>query len=329
MKFTPTTTKFCEICGDEFWPEARAQRCCKKVHTRPCPICSAPVKIKYKSDKIKCCSKKCTLALRKQTNLANWDVDNPAKCDAIKEKQAATCLDKYGVSTPFLMDDFAEKAKHTSQQTYGTDHPMQSEQIKSKHKAHCLANNGQPTPLTIPRVREAQKIAYANPNIAKRAAHRRSDALARCIASDGVCLDSGYELAVYEFCIRNMIILDRQIPLQYEYEGDTHLTYIDFKIEDLLVECKGSHLLAGCFDHAVNMVPIDAKLNAYRQNNVIIVTDVIASHMFETSEFMHLCGVDIELFKLSNVDEVYVWQHILNHIKQGHGFLSVSDMLQK
>ena len=81
MKFTPTKQKECELCGELFWPESRNQRCCKKDHFRECPICRSPVKIKYKSDKFKCCSKRCSLELKRRNNLEKWGVDMVVSMD--------------------------------------------------------------------------------------------------------------------------------------------------------------------------------------------------------------------------------------------------------
>lgn len=123
--------------------------------------------------------------------------------------------------------------------------------------------------------------------------------------------DSSYEKDVYEYCIRNKIPIERQIPLEYEYNGTKHTTLIDFKIDDILFEVKGGHLLKGIYDNN-GKTPINEKLNVYRQNKVILITDKEGSLIIPKPNGVHggsnglkylnkcrdpLIGVDIELFR--------------------------------
>ena len=63
-----------------------------------------------------------------------------------------------------------------------------------------------------------------------------------------------------------------QVPLEYNYKGKKHITFIDFKINNKLIECKGGHLLEGVFDN-LGFVPIEIKMKIYLENEVMIVTD--------------------------------------------------------
>ena len=162
--FTPTKQKICEICGELFWPRSRAQKTCDSEHSRPCPICGSLVRIKYKSDLLKCCSKKCIVELRKRTSIERFGVDNAAKSEEIKAKQAATCQERYGVSTPFLMQDFQQKARATSLERYGTQYPIQSEEVQSKFRQNMQSKYSVDYAFQLPHVREKILEAVSNPS---------------------------------------------------------------------------------------------------------------------------------------------------------------------
>ena len=126
---------------------------------------------------------------------------------------------------------------------------------------------------------------------------------------DGIRLDSNYKVAVYEFCKRNNIPIKTQIPIQYNYNNKLHTTFIDFEIDGMLFECKGGHLLKGVYDYKLP-VPIEKKLEVYKENNVILITDNFGSQIIPNSnsklsnglKYLDKCpnpliGIDIELFK--------------------------------
>lgn len=126
---------------------------------------------------------------------------------------------------------------------------------------------------------------------------------------DGIRFDSSYERDVYEFCKRNYIPIQCQVPLKYIYNNKEHTTYIDFKIDDIYFECKGAHLLSGLYSDKLE-VPIEAKLNLYKQNHVILITDKLGSPIIPHKnsalsnglKYLNKCsnpliGVDIDLFR--------------------------------
>lgn len=353
--FNSTQTKKCKLCGDEFIPETRAQKYCKKIHMHPCPICGKEKVVNSTNDVSKCCSRKCSSIKRKQSNIIKYGVDNPAKLDLIKDKQAKTCVEKYGVSSPFLMDDFKEKRRNTSIEKYGTEDPMQSDVVKLHHKQSCQKKWNTDTPLTIPKVRKAQINAYKDVETLKSAASKRVKHCKNCIASDGTRLDSNYELLVYEFCLRNNLKVERQIPIEFEYNGETRITLIDFNIDGKLFECKGSHLLDGVFDNSKNIVPIEYKLEVYKNNNVSVITDNLSENKFvkHNGGRDKLIGIDIQLFdspkfpfrddrpecfykvRVSNNLSIYEafnnenirWDMILNRIKYMGGFIDSKQIV--
>lgn len=291
--FTPTKRKKCKLCGDLFWPESRNQRYCKKVHTSKCPICGEEIIISNAKQVGKCCSQKCKAELRKQTNLSRYGVENAACFEEFQEKRRNTCIEKYGADTPFLMDDFQEKRKDTSLKKYGVDDPMRSDVVKQHHRESIEKKYGHKTPLTLPQAREALLEMYSNPEKVREIAEKRGITRNHIIANDGTRLDSNYEKVVYEYFKRLGSNIERNIPIEIEYEGKIHTTLIDFKIDDILIEVKGAHLLSGIYDYNPLMIPIEEKFKAYIKNSVFIITNTESKEILESAD---LKGIDVKLF---------------------------------
>lgn len=215
------------------------------------------------------------------------NTDNVFRLDYVKSKSRQTKLNRYGnenfnnrtkaiktmnckySGVGFNSSIIKEKIEQTNLEKYNTKHPAQSKEVRAK----CV----------------------------KTAKNTKSNI-------DNSKFDSSYERDVYDFCIRNNIeIEDRQVPIKFEYNGKEHTTFIDFKINGLLFECKGSHLLEGVFDYKQE-VPIEKKLEIYRKNHVIIITN--NSSLFPKAEstesnglkYLNKCpypliGIDIDLFR--------------------------------
>jgi len=142
---TKTKCKICSLCGKSFTPITNSQRICSDTHYRTCEVCGKQFKINRPSDSKQCCSKACTEKKREATIKARYGVShalqNPKllekaqqttfdrfgvkyamQSETIAKKVAQIFMDKYGVPTPFLMDDFNEKAKKTITAHYGKEH---------------------------------------------------------------------------------------------------------------------------------------------------------------------------------------------------------------
>ena len=222
---------------------------------------------------------------RIQTSRQNYGTEYPSQSEEVKDKMKSTCLDKYGYEWASQSPEIQQKAKSTCLERYGKPSYSQTKEAKQRYYDTCMQKYGVPSPAMLPETH--RKASYARTKI---------------IASDGTKLDSSYELIFYEFCLSLGLTVETQIPIQFEYKGETHTTLIDFRVNGMLFETKGSHLLQGCFDHVVP-VPIDKKLEIYRQNHVIIVTDLndFTEELFKDSNGLRyddapLIGVDIELF---------------------------------
>lgn len=141
-----------------------------------------------------------------------------------------------------------------------------------------------------------------------RATKHKNNSFKNANSFDGNKFDSKYEVLVYEFCKRNNIPIECQIPVEYQYNNETHITFIDFRIDGILFEVKGGHLLHGIYDYAMP-VPIEEKLKVYKEHNIILITDKSGSDIIPPKEsagsngllYRHKCpnpliGVDIDLF---------------------------------
>lgn len=168
------------------------------------------------------------------TWLNKYGVDNPAKSKVVQDKMRKTSNKKYGVDNPGGLHEFIEKGVQTNLKKYGVDYTGRLKEFRIKNVRTSKSNRS--------------KI-------------------------DGRRFDSSYERDFYDYCLKNNIkIEDMQIPINYEYNKKKHITFIDFKVNGKFIECKGSHLLKGIFDYSID-VPVEKKLEIYKENNVIIITD--------------------------------------------------------
>lgn len=238
-----------------------------------------------------------------KTMLERYGTTSPIKNEQIKEKINNTVKEKYGVSHISQSLIAKEKTKKTNLERYGVEYGMQNEKIKNKARITCLNKYGVDNPakneIVKNKIRETSKRKYGINNAggsfesiekAKQTnlkkygidyTGRLKEFRIKAVKSsknnkskiDGKRFDSSYERDLYDYCkIKKIPIQDMQVPLEYNYKGKKHITFIDFKINNKLIECKGGHLLEGVFDN-LGFVPIEIKMKIYLENEVMIVTD--------------------------------------------------------
>ena len=125
------------------------------------------------------CNAKCsgldpnTLAVRKQTCLEKYGVDNSSKSTQAREKTKETWLEKYGVECYQQTKEFSDKWKstyanktedelavwqqrreETTKKNYGVSNPRQSKEIQDQIKQNCLAKYGVEHPQQVLAIRE-------------------------------------------------------------------------------------------------------------------------------------------------------------------------------
>ena len=343
------TPKICILCGTEFYSESSTSKYCDGPHWRTCPICGKHFDItrylKQGSDVPKTCSVECGESMREQTSISRYGVSTPSMTQEAREharqaslanadRRAATCIARYGVTNPAQNEDVKSKIsatvssranqeamKHTMQERYGVDYAMQSRELSRKHSGNQF----------------------------------------RQYAADGTRVDSRWEKWFYDYLVRNDIPFEYQIPIEFEYNGKHHTTFIDFKCGDVLFEVKGSHLLEGTYGDKLE-VPIEKKLEIYRRNHVVIVTGSEVRYMFDSPSYglryldknpTPLIGVDINLFGTPQFpyapdkppsfykvsvngdrsafdafyDEKFRWKMMMNRIEYVGGFIGAKQIL--
>ena len=300
-------------------------------------------------------------------NMNKYGVEHPAKSKTVKEKQKHTNINKYGFTSCLQNENIIRKTKETMIKKYGTEYFTKSDKYKETLLDRYDINNVYQLDYVKDKIKETNLKRYGVDNPSK-SKEIRSKSVRTSKSSrskiDNSKFDSKYERDVYDFCLRNNIpIEDKQVPIKFEYNGKEHTTFIDFKIDGYLIECKGSHLLEGVFDYKQE-VPIEKKLEIYKQNHVIIVTS--DSKIFPKAEseksnglkYLNKCpypliGIDIELFrnpdfphrndrpkcfynvKVDNkpsaleawTDEALRWKMIKNRINYVGGFINNKSIL--
>ena len=352
-----SVTRVCEYCGKEFHSPSNTAKYCEGPHYKKCEICGRDFKVDLSSgvslsDLPHTCSRmKCVIAQRIKTSQATYGVASPSQTDAAREQARQRTINS------------AEQRKQTCLERYGAESYMQTEEGRQRMSEIMSEPNMQKQIRRTNQQRYGVNHAMQIPEFAR----KHSNSQFHCIASDGTRVDSAWELIVYEFFKRNGIEFEyntASIPI--EYNGVTHYTHIDFNVGGLLFEVKGGHLLEGTFDNRPNVVPIEYKLKAYRQNHVIIITDASSKKLFGSPnstesnglKYLDKCpepliGVDLALFDKPNFpyaedrphcfydvrvdnspssfeafnDEKIRWKMILNRINYVGGFIGSKQIL--
>lgn len=257
-----------------------------------------------------------------ETNRRKFGADHAMQVDAIKNAQLqhakTTMLDRYGVEHPCQDSSIAARAMTNMRNTmiakYGTDIASHIDEINSRRisniKSTMLDRYGAEYPGQVKEIHDRMARNCFNKS-----------------ADDGTHVDSGYEQLFYNFLLRSEIEFEYQIPVCYEYNGNKHVSYIDFKIEDKLYEVKGAHLLQGIYDYAKYTVPIEAKLKVYSENSVTVITDSPMKNLFETSQ--NLQGIDIQIFRGTWQNEQTVWKIIQTKLAEGVKFVDCEMVEQE
>jgi hypothetical protein len=74
--------------------------------------------------------------------MKNLGVDNPSKCETVKQKRISTFLKKWGVDNPAKNDIVKEKIVNTNRDRFGHDYYFQTEDCRVKTRKYSLENFG-------------------------------------------------------------------------------------------------------------------------------------------------------------------------------------------
>lgn len=175
--------KICQECGKEFEATNGMQKFCKRQHYRKCKVCGSQFPIDNyhltAKDAKQTCSKKCSVQLRKQTNLDKYGGIAPACSKEVRDKMEATNLDRYGVEHAAQAQVFKDKSRDTNLDRYGVEYYTQtlksrqhmsnlwkdaeySTDVRAKIAATNLDRYGVECSLANPDVRNKSKATYHN-----------------------------------------------------------------------------------------------------------------------------------------------------------------------
>ena len=83
----------------------------------------------------------CKTCKTKQTNIAKYGVDSPAKNKEIMTQIKQTNIEKYGVAYSFQAEEVKEKIKRTNLERFGFENVSQAQETKDKIYLHNKKNN--------------------------------------------------------------------------------------------------------------------------------------------------------------------------------------------
>lgn len=151
-----------------------------------------------------------------KTFIERYGVDNPAKSEKIKEKARKTFIEHYGVDNNMKSDIGYSKWQKSMIEKYGKDHNWKLDSCKKTIKQTLLTKyNMEHTP--------SWKYIY-----------------------DEKSFDSSWELAYYIWLKDNNENFEYPCETHFQYldaEGKQHTYIPDFKVNNQIIEIKGSHFL--------------------------------------------------------------------------------------
>ena len=115
----------------------------------------------YKNRNFGCieCSKNISKQKFKSTCLEKYGVSTPFQSYDVKDKIKKTCLEKYGVENPMQSKDVREKGKVTCLEKYGVECYSQTNEFNEKFKSTCLEKYGVENPSQLEEVKDKMKLS--------------------------------------------------------------------------------------------------------------------------------------------------------------------------
>ncbi len=128
--------KICEWCGKEFDAIANNQKFCKDMHYGTCIVCGNTFPISNdmlnSKERKQTCSRKCSIELRKRTNISKYGGPAPSCSKDIRDKIKATNQERYGVDAPAQNAEIFDKIKQTNLERYGVEYSSQSDTARHR-----------------------------------------------------------------------------------------------------------------------------------------------------------------------------------------------------
>ena len=209
----------------------------KKEFEEICVECGSQTKFRsLEIGYIKTCSMKCSSLQRDKRLFEKYGVTNNFQLDHIKEKSKKTMLEKYGVENTSQLEETKKKKIKTCLENYGVDHPGQSKDLKELIKKTNIEKYGVENPMFNPEI--AQRAAINGGGRAKAKYYQTK-------FGDKILIQGSYEELFVRFCEKNDIRVEDGPFLYYQFNGESHRYFIDFKVnvcgKTKLVEIKSTY----------------------------------------------------------------------------------------
>lgn len=176
-------------------------------------------------------------AKSKATMVERYGVDNPQKIPEVRARTLATNVERYGVEHPYQSPEIMAKMGASNVEKYGVENPMQREDVKERGRQTCLERYGVENPAQSPEI--YQKTLDGMHQVTK-LEHWKTGETLSCHAS--------YEAAFVEWCNKNKIDFDWQVPFKTPIltpNGRQSVYFIDAyvksgKFANVWIELKGT-----------------------------------------------------------------------------------------
>lgn len=186
----------------------------------------------------------------------------------VQEKHDITCIKKYGVAKPQILEQTKEKAKNTCNERYGVDSficTLSKEKqslngqkswlndVIERRKETCIKKYGVDSIAKDLNIRKiAQNTLFNNYGVLHNMQSKEiRDRSKKKYSYNNIMFDSSWELAYYIWLTDHNIEFEYQPEgIKYQFNNENHYYYPDFKVNNELVEIKGDHF----FDKAGNFI---------------------------------------------------------------------------
>lgn len=202
---------------------------------------------------------------KKDTWIKKYGVDNPLKCEKIKQQVNKTNIERYGSVCPLNNEKIREKAKQTLFNNYGVYNVAQSDVIKNKIRQNCLERynvdwHSKRQDVWIKQCLTLDK--QIKPNYKKYKRYTLPSGKEITVQGyEDVALDV-YILNLYnELDIENSIVFMNSLNIQYTIDNTPHRYIPDFyiKSKNLLIEVKSEFTFYK--DLEINYKKVEAAIN--------------------------------------------------------------------
>jgi len=343
--------RICRICGEPFDAHSSRQLDCGKEITKICKICGNTYKSKcgLRWQEHTCDNPKCKAEYTHKGQQSHY-LSTTKKCiwcgkefHPINNKQllcgkphiviCKICGKQFEVDATYTPDTAPKYCSDECRMTMfksrpNTSTPESIEKMKQTKRERYGDNYGA---IIAEKARKTyqKRTGYSHQIYNIETHYKRAKTRNHIASKDGKSFDSYYECQVYDFVFDiPEINIDTQIPIKYVYQNTNHQTWVDFRINNILFEVKGSHLLLGVYSYTG--IPIEIKLGVYENNNVVVITNNNKDTRDKINKYKNLIGIDINLFddKLPLQDRTKIWAKIQQAIKLKIKFIDATTLAE-